>query len=148
MFLRCCSYWSYNRDIWKIFKTVLIIETVLIFIMFLKLSLYWSYNREILKKIQSVLTIETVLMIETWEYIFCPIWNFLCENRNLKRIFSKKVLHNPLMGHSLFSNFHFQMRVTIMGFAEHFGLSVASHSYPCSIISFSHHLLCTLTGTT
>ena len=25
------------------------------------------------------------------------------------------------MGCSLFSNFHFQMRVTVMGFAEHFG---------------------------
>ena len=34
-----------------------------------------------------------------WQkYIFCPIWNFLCENKNLKRIFSKKVLYNPLMG--------------------------------------------------
>ena len=30
------------------------------------------------------------------------------------------------MGYSLFSNSHFQMGVTVMGFAEHFGLS-----YPC-----------------
>ena len=58
-----------------------------------------------------------------WKYIFCPIWNLLCENRNLKRNFSKKVIYKPLMGCSLFSNSHFQMGVTVMGFAEHFGLT-------------------------
>ena len=45
-------------------ETVLIIETVLIFIIFPKLPLYWSYNRDILKKIQTVLMIETVLIID------------------------------------------------------------------------------------
>ena len=62
-------------------------------------------------------------LLQLIKYIFCPIWNLLCEYRNLKRIFSKKVLHNPLMGFSLFSNYHFQMEVSVMGFAEHFGHS-------------------------
>ena len=53
--------------------------------------------------------------------IFCPIWNLLCENRNLRSKFSKKILYNPLMGCSPFVNLCFQMGVTIMGFAEHFG---------------------------
>ena len=41
--------------------------------------------------------------------------------------FFKKILYNPLMGCSLFSNYnfqmgvHFQMGVTVIGFAEHFG---------------------------
>ena len=52
-----------------------------------------------------------------WKYIFCSIWNLLCENRNLKRIFLKKVPYNPLMGCFPFANHHFQMGVTIMGFA-------------------------------
>ena len=55
-----------------------------------------------------------------WDYIFCPIWNLLYKNRNLKTIFSKKILYSPLMGCSTFSNYHFQMGVTVMGFAEHF----------------------------
>ena len=37
-----------------------------------------------------------------------------------EKIFFKKVLYKPLMGCSLFSNSHFQMGVTVMGFAEHF----------------------------
>ena len=39
----------------------------------------------------------------------------------MKRNISKKVIYKPLMGCSLFSNSHFQMGVTVMGFAEHFG---------------------------
>ena len=35
------------------------------------------------------------------------------------------------MGCPLFSNFHFQMGVTVMGFAEHFG-----HHFPHSILLF------------
>ena len=59
-----------------------------------------------------------------WQkYIFCPIWNLLCENGNLKRNFSKKVLYNPPMGCFPFANYHFQMGVTIMGFVEHSGHS-------------------------
>ena len=46
-----------------------------------------------------------------WKYIFCPFWNLLCENGNLKRIFSKKILYIPLMGCSLFSNSHFRNEV-------------------------------------
>ena len=41
-----------------------------------------------------------------------------------EKIFFKKSPINPLMGCSLFSNYHFQMGVTVMGFAEHFGLCV------------------------
>jgi len=52
---------------------------------------------------------------------FWLIWNLLYENGNLKTNFSKKVLYNPLMGCSPFPNCHFQMGVTAMGFAEHFG---------------------------
>ena len=52
---------------------------------------------------------------------FCPIWNLLCENGILKSHLSKKFVYKPLMGHSLFSNSHFQMGVTVIGFAEHFG---------------------------
>ena len=33
----------------------------------------------------------------------------------------EKVLYNSLMGCSLFSNYHFQMGFTVIGFAEHFG---------------------------
>ena len=40
----------------------------------------------------------------------------------MKRNFSKKVLYNPLMGCSPLANSRFQMGVTLMGFAEHFGL--------------------------
>ena len=56
------------------------------------------------------------------KYIFCPIWNLLCVNGNLKTNFSKKTLYNPLMGSSPFANYCFQMGVTVMGFTEHFGL--------------------------
>ena len=56
------------------------------------------------------------------KYILCPIWNLLCGDGNLKRIFSKKVLYNPLMGCSPFANYQIQMGVTRMRFAEHFGL--------------------------
>ena len=52
---------------------------------------------------------------------FLPHLNLLCEKGSLKRNFSKKVQRNPLMGCSLFSNYHFQMGVAVMGFAEHFG---------------------------
>ena len=56
------------------------------------------------------------------ENIFsAPFASLLSENGNLKRNFSKKVLYNPLMGCSLFSNSHLQMGVTVIGFAEHFG---------------------------
>ena len=61
-------------------------------------------------------------LVQLIKIIFCHIWNLLCENRNLKRNFSKKGLYNPLMVCFLFSNYHFQMGVTVMGFAEHFGL--------------------------
>ena len=49
---------------------------------------------------------------------------FYLRTEILKEIFQKKVLYNPLMGCSLFSNSHFQMGVTVMGFADHFGLRV------------------------
>ena len=51
------------------------------------------------------------------EIHFCPIWNLLCENKFEKNFF-KNFLYNPLMGCSLFSNYHFQMGVTVMRFAE------------------------------
>ena len=51
---------------------------------------------------------------------------FYNENGNLKRNFPKKNIYKPLMGCSLFSNSHFQMGVTVMGFAEHFGLGPVS----------------------
>ena len=54
-------------------------------------------------------------------YIFCCIWNLISENGNLNRKFSKKVQYDPPMGCSPFSNLHFQMGVTLMGFAEDFG---------------------------
>ena len=79
-----------------------------------------------------------------WKYIFCPIWNLLCENGNLKRNFSKKVLYNPLMGCSLFSNYHFQMGVTVTGFAEDFGLSVLINTEWWT--KAVHVLLCSLWG--
>ena len=63
------------------------------------------------------------------ENIFCPIWNLLCENGNLRRNFSKKVIYKPLMGCSLFSNSHFQTGVTVMGFAEHFGHNLLVSKY-------------------
>ena len=50
--------------------------------------------------------------------------SFMWERKFEKKI-SKKILYNPLMGCSLFANSRFQMGVTVMGFAEHFG--------PCQI---------------
>ena len=46
-------------------------------------------------------------------YVTTEIWNGIFQ----------KVTYKPLMGFSLFSNSHFQMGVTVMGFAEHFGHS-------------------------
>ena len=42
--------------------------------------------------------------------------------RKFENNFFKKILYNPLMGCSSFANYCFQMGVTVMGFAEHFGL--------------------------
>ena len=47
-------------------------------------------------------------------------------------------MYKPLMGCSLFSNSHFQMGVTVMGFAEHFGLGLSS-----LCIKGKSHILCT-----
>ena len=47
--------------------------------------------------------------------------DLLYENGNLKKRFKKKILYNSLMGCSPFANSRFQMGVTVMGFAEHFG---------------------------
>ena len=66
------------------------------------------------------------LLSSSMELLFCPIWNLLCENGNLKKDFSKKVLYYLLMGSFLFLNFYFQIRVTVMGFTEHFGRSLAA----------------------
>ena len=60
-------------------------------------------------------------LVQLIEIHFMPHLESLCENGNLKRNFSKKVLYNPLMGYFLFLNFHFQMGIAVMGFVEHFG---------------------------
>ena len=43
---------TYNSDIQKIFKTVLIIVTVRITIMVLKIAMYSTYNTDIQKKVE------------------------------------------------------------------------------------------------
>jgi len=62
-------------------------------------------------------------MYNSLKYIFCPIWNLLYENGNLKKEISKNILYNPPMGCFPFANSRFQMGVTVMGFAEDFGQS-------------------------
>ena len=42
---------------------------------------------------------------------------------------SKEILYNPLMGCFPFANSRFQMGVTLMGFAEHFGHKVTGGKY-------------------
>ena len=53
---------------------------------------------------------------------YAPFGIFYVRTEIWKEIFPK-VIYKPLMGCSLFSNFHFQMGVTVIGFAEHFGHS-------------------------
>ena len=67
-------------------------------------------------------------MYNSKKCIFCPIWNLLYENKNLKKEISRNILYNPPMGCFPLANSHFQMGVTVMGFAEHFGLR---HIFSC-----------------
>ena len=53
---------------------------------------------------------------------FLPhLQSFMWERKFEKKI-SKKILYNPLMGCSPIQNSRLQIGVTLMGFAEHFGL--------------------------
>ena len=55
----------------------------------------WKLKWDFLKTSVTACTIDK-------KCIFCPIWNLLHENWNLKRFFLKKVMYNPLMGYTLF----------------------------------------------
>ena len=59
------------------------------------------------------------------------------ENGNLKRNFTREFVYKPLMGCSLFSNSHFQMGITVMGFAEHFGQGLKEIDSSCIYPFFS-----------
>jgi len=50
-----------------------------------------------------------------------PFGIFLYENGNFRKEILKNILCNPPMGCFTFANSHFQMGVTVMGFAEDFG---------------------------
>ena len=55
-----------------------------------------------------------------------PFGIFYVRTEIWKENFSKKVLYKPLMGCFLFSNSHFQMGVSVIGFAVNFGLWILS----------------------
>ena len=52
---------------------------------------------------------------------FLPHLESFMWERKFEKIFFKKSPKHPLMGCCSFSNFHFQMGVSVMRFAEHFG---------------------------
>ena len=54
--------------------------------------------------------------------------SFMWERIFEKNFFLKKVIYKSLMGCFLFSNSNLQLGVTVMGYAEHFGLKVVCHS--------------------
>ena len=57
-----------------------------------------------------------------------PFGIFYMKTEIWKQFFQKKILYNPLMGCFPFTNYHFQMGVTVMGFAEDFGhIPVMNH---------------------
>ena len=66
--------------------------------------------------------------------IFLPKYVSSMVNISISKSFSKKVLYNLLMGCLSFSNYHFQMGVTVMGFAEDFGLCLTWESPKSKII--------------
>ena len=61
---------------------------------------------------------------------FVPHLESFMFERKFERKFFKKVLYNPPMGCFSFTNYHFQMGVIVMGFAEDFG----------HCVDFQHHI--------
>ena len=73
-------------------------------------------------------------LIQLIKIHFLPHFESFMWERNFEKIFFKKSHIQTLMGYSLFSNSHFQMGFTVMGFAEHFGLCMINtmlFSYIC-----------------
>ena len=75
-----------------------------------------------------VLLTTSVTACSIYESIFsAPFGIFYVRTEIWKETFQKKIIYKPLVGCSLSLNSHFQMGVTVMGFAEHFGLWVLSY---------------------
>ena len=106
---------------------------------------FWEFHKKILFKlvgiisfhIQKIKLLTALKYLWLWKYItFMTSWNLSWFNIiDLLVHYTKKLFRNCMKNHDLrlhttmillmgcfpFSNYHFQMGVTVMGFAEHFG---------------------------